>query len=178
MPQIVFEHHYDGATKKVSRLGLSSLLDELRERLTGFRLQVEETKGANGGGALRKLLDKQFESDPSWIKTTVGGIDYTKCIDARGIKLCLGVEIQVSARSDLIAVDLLHLKQALRGGLIDVGVLVVPSDLLSTYLPSRFPSVTEAQRIFDNFDAESLPLILWGLEHDGPGKALPVRGRS
>lgn len=88
------------------------------------------------------------------------------------------MEIQVSARSDLIAVDLLHLKQALRGGLIDLGVLVVPSDRLSIFLPSRFPSVTEALRILDNFDAESLPLVLWGIEHDAPGVALPVRGRG
>lgn len=177
MPKIVVEDYFDGAKNKIERLDLTGIIEELRELLTGFRLEVKEKKGANGGGALRKILDGRFEEVDGWIKKTVGGIDHTKCSENGRVRLCVGVEVQVSGRSDLVAVDLLHLKQALRAGLIDVGVLVVPSDTLSVYLPSRFPSVTEARRILDNFEADSLPLVLWGIEHDGPGIALPVKGR-
>ena len=178
MPQLVHEQFFDGAEARMRRLGLLPIVEEVRSALTEFRLEVEERRGAKGGGALRQLLAERFREENGWVKKTVGGIDQTKCSEAGGIQLCVGVEIQVSARSDLIAVDLLHLKQALRGGWIDLGILVVPSDRLATFLPSRFPSISEALRILENFDADSLPLILWGIEHDGPGTALPVRGRG
>ena len=182
MPTIPYHKFFDGAEAKLKRMGLDGVLEELEEIITGWELLVIEQKGANGGAALRKLLDARFEAAQGWIKRVSGDIDHTKCLTVGGVSLCVGVEIQVSARSDLIAVDLLHLKQGLRNGMIDIGVLIVPTDRLATFLPSRFPSVTEALRILDNFEAEALPLILWGIEHDGPyegtGSPLPVRGRA
>jgi hypothetical protein len=45
------------------------------------------------------------------------------------------VEIQFSARSDLVVIDLIHLRKAIVQGKIDIGVLVVPSDRLGGSSP-------------------------------------------
>ena len=84
----------------------------------------------------------------------------------------MGVEVQFSARSDLLAIDIHHLRKALVNGLIDIGVLVVPADQLSIYLTDRGPSVSAARRHVREARAEDLPLLLLSLIHDGPGPAL------
>ena len=55
-----------------------------------------------------------------------------------GTTVCVGVEVQVSARSDLLVVDMIHLTAAFREGRLDAGVVIVPSDKLSRYLTDRF----------------------------------------
>jgi hypothetical protein len=57
-----------------------------------------------------------------------GAIDWQKCLIINGIRICIGVEIQFSARSDLLGIDIIHLRQAIPAGEIDVGILVVPND--------------------------------------------------
>ena len=177
MPRIVYEHSFDGFDARVARLGLAELVDDLKKRLCGWRLEVEERKNANGGGHLRGLIDDRFAGDSTWKKRVSGGVDFIKHREVDGIRVGLGVEIQVSARSDMVAVDLLHLKQDLHAGEIDAGILVVPSNQLAHYLVSRAPNVTDSLRILNSFDAGSLPICLWGIEHDGAGAALPVKGR-
>jgi hypothetical protein len=86
--------------------------------------------------------------------------------------VCVGVEIQFSARSDLIVIDIIHLRKALVGGLIDVGVLVVPSDKLAVFMTDRGPKMADAKRHVIEANAEALPLILIAVEHDGPGPPL------
>jgi len=60
MPQIVEEVYYDGAKERIARLGLTPLVDEVKSALTSFRLLVKEQVDANGGAAVRKLIDLQF----------------------------------------------------------------------------------------------------------------------
>ena len=74
MPRITEEQSYNGVLERVTRLGLEPLLHELRDILIGFTLQVEERRDANGGAAVRKLIDKQFEHAKGWTKkqTTSG----------------------------------------------------------------------------------------------------------
>ena len=61
MPQIVEEVHYNGAKERIARLGLAPLVDEVKAALTGFQLLVKEQVDANGGAAVRKLIDLQFD---------------------------------------------------------------------------------------------------------------------
>jgi hypothetical protein len=84
----------------------------------------------------------------------------------------LGIEVQFSARSDLLIIDIVHLREALTQGKIDVGVVVVPSDRLSYFLTDRGPSISDAKRHVHEARAEDFPLLLIALEHDGPGPPL------
>jgi hypothetical protein len=82
------------------------------------------------------------------------------------------VEIQFSARSDLVVIDLIHLRKAIVQGKIDIGVLVVPSDRLGGFLTDRGPKMADAKRHVVEARVEDLPLVLISLEHDGSGPAL------
>jgi len=64
------------------------------------------------------------------------------------------------------------LRKAINKGLIDVGVLVVPSDRLGGFLTDRAPKMADAKRHVEAARVEDLPLILIALEHDGPGPPL------
>jgi hypothetical protein len=68
--------------------------------------------------------------------------------------------------------DIVHLRRAIEAGMIDVGILVVPSDKLSNFLTDRAPCMSDAKRHVGHAKAEDLPLILMALEHDGAGPAL------
>ena len=172
MPKIIEEAAYNGVSQKVERLGLSTLLAELRAVLTGFQLLVKENQDSNGGAGVRKLIDERFDRVGGWTKKQTGDVDWTKCHIVNGTRVCIGVEVQVSARSDLIVMDIVHLRRAIEAGLIDVGVLVVPSDRLSNFLTDRAPCMSDAKRHVGHAKAEDLPLILIAIEHDGAGPAL------
>ena len=62
MPTISERKDYNGVLARIERLGLAPLLAELKEVLTAFELRVKEEKDANGGAAVRKLIDARFES--------------------------------------------------------------------------------------------------------------------
>jgi hypothetical protein len=172
MPRIVEELYYDGARERIERLGLRPLIGELRTIVTAFELRVKESVDANGGAAVRKLIDARFELSNKWTKKTTGDIDWTKCYEVNGSKLCVGVEVQVSARSDLLVVDMIHLAAAFRDGRLDIGVLIVPSDRLSRFLTDRGPCMTDAKKHAKAARLEDSPLVLFAIEHDGPGQAL------
>jgi hypothetical protein len=177
MPRIVEEHYYDGARERIGRLGLEPLFSEIKLLVTGFQLFVKEAVDANGGAAVRKLIDARFESSEGWTKKATGDIDWTKCHAINGSKLCIGVEVQVSARSDLLVVDMIHLAAAFRDGRLDVGVIIVPSDRLSRFLTDRGPCITDAKKHANAARLEDSPLVLLGIEHDGPGEALAKQAK-
>ena len=177
MPRISEEVFYDGAKEKIERLGLGPLLEEVRSIVTGFSLHVKEEKDANGGAAVRKLLDVQFEKARGWTKRQTGDIDWTKCGTINGTRVCIGVEVQFSARSDLLAIDIHHLRKAIVGGGIDVGVLVVPDDHLGVFLTDHGPRASDAKRHVEEARAHDLPLILIALRHDGPGPPLAKQAK-
>lgn len=118
------------------------------------------------------MMDAQFQKAKGWTKKQTGDVDWTKCQIVNGTKVCIGVEIQFSARSDLLVIDLIHLRKAIVRGHIDVGVLVVPSDELGIYLTDRGPKMADAKRHVVEAKVEDLPLILIAVKHDGPGPAL------
>jgi len=178
MPKIVDDVRYDGAKERVERLGLDPLVDEVRDIVTSFDLRVKEAKDSNGGAAVRKLIDAQFEKKGGWTKKQTGDIDWTKCKTVNGTRVCIGVEVQVSARSDLLVVDTIHLTAAFRAGTLDVGVIIVPSDKLSRYLTGRGPCFSDAKRHAAVARLEDSPLILFAIEHDGPGPSLAKQAKK
>src|SRR5438045_765518 len=113
---------YDGAKAKITRLGLSPLIEEVRNIIESIPLLVKEQRDANGGAAVRRLIDERFESREGWKKTITGDVDWRKCKIINGTQVCVGVEVQVSGRSDLVAVDLIHLSNAIVNGDIDIGI--------------------------------------------------------
>ena len=90
----------------------------------------------------------------------------------------LGVEIQVSSRSDLLIRDIVHLRNSLQEGIIDIGIIVVPNDEMQVFLPDRTPSYRDAVRYIEKEfkEATTFPIIIIGIEHDGlSDKALPKK---
>lgn len=172
MPRIVQRQDYNGAKERIARLGLSVLWAELEGILTGFKLLIKEQKDGNGGAAVRRMIDAEFDSRRGWRKIPSGGIDWTKCRGMNGAEACLGVEVQVSGRSDLLIVDITHLRESIQAGQIDVGVVVVPSDSLRPYLTDRAPGFKDGMRAVDRARADEFPLVVLGIEHDGTGPAL------
>jgi hypothetical protein len=69
-------------------------------------------------------------------------------------------------------VDIIHLRAAVTGSIIDAGVLVVPNDKLGPYLTDRGPRLADAKRMIREARVEDLPLLVYGVEHDGPGLPL------
>ena len=102
VPKIFEEKFYNGAQDRLNRLGLNPLMDEIRGIVTGFPLLVKEATDANGGAAVRKLLDQRFDIPTGWTKKQTGDVDWSKCLSLDGARVCIGVEIQFSARSDLV----------------------------------------------------------------------------
>ncbi len=138
---------------------------------------MKEARDANGGAAIRKLVDIQFEKAGGWAKKQTGDVDWMKCKIVNGTRVCIGVEIQFSARSDLLVVDLIHLRKAIRRGLIDVGLLVVPCDELAVFMTDRGPSMADAKRHVEEARVEDLPLILIAIRHDGAGPLLAKQAK-
>lgn len=153
-------------------------MTELRRIITRFPLLVKEERDANGGAAVRKMIDAEFVRATGWRKKQVGDVDWTKCQMINGTQVCIGVEIQFSARSDLIVIDLIHLRKAVTRGHIDIGVLVVPSDRLGIFLTDRGPKMADAKRHVLEARAEDLPLVLMAVEHDGPGPPLAKQAKK
>lgn len=156
-------------------MGLDSLWREFEETIEGVQLRVKEERDANGGAAVRDLIDQAFVRTGGWVKQQTGGVDWTKCKTVNGTRVCVGVEVQFSGRSDLLIVDVAHLRDEIVTGAIDIGVMAVPSDRLGRFLTDRGPSFSDATRAIERARAQDLPLIVVALEHDGPGPALPKR---
>lgn len=71
----------------------------------------------------------------------------------------------------MLAVDVMHLKEDLVKGVIDVGLIIVPDDTLSRFLTDRTPNFATAVKHVDH-RASDLPIIIIAFHHDGVGDAL------
>lgn len=169
MPRITDRVSFNGFDQQVERLGLGKLLAQVETVLTGFTLLVAEERHANGTRGLRKEIDERFNAIAGWEKISSGGIDWSKT-DPLGRRL--GVEVQVSGRSDMVAVDVLHLQSALKGGKLDAGVIVVPDDTLSPYLTDRTPNLSTAIKHIRSSAPEATIQVI-AFRHDDVGPALP-----
>lgn len=89
-----------------------------------------------------------------------------------------GVEIQVSGRSDLLARDIVHIRNNLQDSHIDVGAIVVPSDDFEYWLTDRVANFSYAVRYVEEElrEAKDYPIVLLAIEHDGfTDQALPKK---
>lgn len=171
---------YGGSRERITKLGLANLFIELQEILLSTKVYLLEEKDSNGGAEVRKLIDQSFDGKGNWIKKTTGDIDWSKKIRYnRTFMATIGVEIQVSARSDLLIRDIVHIRNNLQDGVIEVGVIVVPNDTLHKYLPDRTPSLKDAIKYIEvEFkEAQNFPIVIMAIEHDGPGPALKKQKR-
>lgn len=168
MPIITQTRDYNGFAQKVARLGLVELVAETTSTLE-FELKVEERKEANGTRGLRQTLDTAFHGLGGWTMVKSGGIDWTKSSVQGGT---VGVEVQVSGRSDMLAVDIMHLKEKIIAGEIDAGIIIVPDDTLSYFLTDRTPNLATAIKHVED-RAKDLPIRILAFKHDGVGPALP-----
>lgn len=166
MPRIAQIRHYDGAEERIKRLGLQALMEETLSILQSFPLAVQDARNANSGASLRSMIDGAFQAAGGWSAKKSGGVDWTKCKLINGVSLFIGVEVQVSARSDLIIRDLVHIREEVEQGRLDIGVLVLPSKALSYRLTDRAPSFEDAERIVDEMRVSYLPLVLVAIEQD------------
>lgn len=173
--------YYGGARDKIARLGLAHLFLEVQQIILDTKVFLLEEKDQNSGAVIREALDKSFEEATEWKPRKTGGVDWTKRLRYNQTLLArMGVEVQVSARSDLIVRDLVHLRNKLQESEIDVGVIVLPSDQLEVFLPDRYPKISEAVKYIEQEFKEAMltPLVLIAIEHDGPGPALKKRKRK
>jgi len=125
------------------------------------------------------MIDAMFGEYPDWIQRKTGGIDWVKRFRYnQTIVSRVGVEIQVSGRSDLLARDIVHIRNNLQDSHIDVGVIVVPSDDFEYRLTDRVANFSYAARYVEEElrEAQSYPIVLIAIEHDGFSEsALPKK---
>jgi hypothetical protein len=136
-------------------------------------------KEGNGAGDIADKLVGMLKRLKGWRegKKSEGEPDFIACIDHDGATVCLGVEIQISARSVQVYQDVVHLRAAFRERKIDVGVIVINADDFAQYLPSRVANLREAQKyIGETIDQRDLPLLVIPIKHDGfQTAAIPKR---
>lgn len=173
--------YYSGALERITKLGLSALFLETQTIFLDTKVYLEEKKDANGAAEVRKMVDQKFNEMGDWEKSQTGDIDWVKKFRYnRTLIASIGVEVQLSARSDLLVRDLVHIRNAIQKGIIEVGVIVVPSDKMQNYLPDRTPSFRDAIRIFETEfpEAQKIPIVLLAVEHDGDGPPLVKQRRK
>lgn len=66
-----------------------------------------------------------------------------------------------------------HLRLAIIAGEVDVAVLVAASNRLGPFLTDRVCRFDDAVKAVERARASDLPIIVLGIEHDGPGEPLP-----
>lgn len=177
--KITATRFYGGARDKVCRLALADLYLEVQQIVFDTNVELVEVLQANSAGVIRERLDAQFLKAGGWVKNVSGDIDWVKRLKYnQTLAVQMGVEVQVSARSDLLIRDLVHLRNSLQAGTIDIGVIVVPSDKLQTFLTDRTPSLRDAIRYVEQefSEATKFPIALIAVEHDGASDiALPKK---
>jgi hypothetical protein len=168
VPVISHRHDYNGFLAKVERLGLASLVKEAEATLKSFLLHIDERRHVNATRGVRRQIDGAFAAIAGWTKITSGGIDWQKSSDT-GTRL--GIEVQVSGRSDMLGVDIMHLKDEINKGRIDAGLIIVPNDTLSKFLTDRTPNLATAIKHVED-KARDMPIRVVAFGHDGIGPAL------
>jgi len=172
--KIVAKEFYNGAKERIERLGIV-MFGEVVKLLEETKLFILEEKDKNSGAVVRERIDAAFRQAEGWKKVQTGDVDWRKSRKINGSEVAIGVEVQVSARSDLVVIDIMHLRDALEKGAIDVGVIIVPSDKTAYFLTDRCPTLRETTSAIEKLRSQHLPLVVLAVEHDGPGAMLPKK---
>lgn len=175
--KITEKKFYNGAKERIERLGIE-MFDEVIRLIEETKLYILEEKDSNSGAVVRERIDAAFQQAKGWKKFQTGDVDWRKSRKINGTEVAIGVEVQVSARSDLVVVDIMHLRDAIESGSIDVGVIVVPCDKTAYFLTDRCPTMRETTNAIEKIRSQHLPLVVLAVEHDGPGAALPKKRKK
>lgn len=162
--------YYSGARQKICRLGLAGLFLEVEDIILDTKINIKKEKNANGTKEIRERMDLGFENAGGWIQSKTGGIDWIKKIRYNdSIIARLGVEVQVSGRSELLIKDILHIRKSIQAGDIDAGIVVVPDNDFAFYLTDRVPDYDYACEFTETIakEAQDYPIILMGIGYDG-----------
>ncbi len=138
--RITHELMYDGLERRIQRLHLGPVVEEVRQLLRNMRVVLSERPSSNSGATLRKLISWEFKEAVGWLKKTGRGADWRKFVKVGDARVCLAATIRVSGRSELIVSDLRRLCRLVRGGEIDAGMVIVPSDRLASFLKGGRPA--------------------------------------
>jgi hypothetical protein len=101
---------YDRAELRCAVWGLEPIVEEVKDLVKSTSILLEERKregstSFNGAAAIRQFLDDAFQKSGTWESKQSGDVDWSKCKVVNGTRVCIGVEIQVSARSELLYKD-------------------------------------------------------------------------
>ncbi|MGI9086337.1 MAG: hypothetical protein ACR2HH_01130 [Chthoniobacterales bacterium] len=169
---------YGRGKDKIARLGLTDLFLQVQEIVFATHVTLQEFVRANGAAPIREKIHASFSSNKDWARIAAGGFHRGKHMRSNPpFAAILDVKVQVSARSDLLIRDVVHLRNSLQKAEIDVGVIVVPDDRMQKFLPDRTPSFSDAIRYIEvEFkEATTFPIVVMAIEHDSPGKAMPKK---
>ncbi len=172
--RITVELAYDGLERRIQRLHLSPVVEEVRQLLRNMHVVLSERPSSNSGATLRKLISWEFKEAVGWLKKTGRGADWWKFVKVGDARVCLASTIRVSGRSELIVADLRRLCRLVRGGEIDAGMVIVPSDRLASFLKGGRPSLGGTLTAIEYSDSQGIPLLVMAVEHDGAGPPLGV----
>lgn len=113
--------YYGGSREKVCRLGLAHIFLELQEILISTEIRILDKRKANGAAVVREKIDASFGEFPDWVQSKSGDIDWVKRLRFnQTIVTRMGVEIQVSGRSNALSTDMVHIRNSLQDSIIDV----------------------------------------------------------
>jgi|SRR5437588_8009492 len=168
---------YSGASDKLCRLGLAETFVHLQEAIFDTKVYLSSKRKPSKGVLVSRQFAKALIGGPSWRRDAsgkwIGQFRYEDQFLSR-----LGLEIQISSRSDLLIRDIVHLRNSLQEGVIDIGVIVVPDDEMQVFLTDRTPSYRDAVRYIEKEfkEATTFPIIIIAIEHDGiSDTALPKK---
>ncbi len=170
---------FNGTVRKVNRLGLGGVLEELRRFVGQFSPLNGEMIYVDPGKMIGESL-QGFLSRAGWTRHRAGRGYWKKSLTIDGVEVSLGTRVQLNRRKglnarDAMTVEVVGLANRITSGAIDVGALVVAEDRLAMRLGRRVPSFSEAVEAVERCGTTDLPLIILALEHDGPGPALPKK---
>ena len=170
---------FDGTARKVDRLELRGVLDELR-RLVGRCGPLNRgITCADPGKMIRESVQAGLLT-AGWGKDRVGRGYWKKSLAIDAVEVSVGTRVQLNGRNglnvrDAMTVEVVGLAHKIASGAIDVGALVVAGDRLAMRLGRRVPSFSDTIEAVERCGMTDLPLIILALEHDGPGPPLPKR---
>jgi hypothetical protein len=163
---------YDGLERRIQRLHLVPVVEEVRQLLKNLRVVLDEWPNSNSDGMLRELITSEFRKGVGWFKQAGRRADWWKSVKIGDARACIGATIRVSGRSDLIVADLHRLCCVIRAGRVDAGVVIVPSDRLASFLRGGRPKLSETLTAIEYSDSHGIPLLVVAVEHDGTGPPL------
>ncbi len=167
---------FNGTARKVYRLGLRGVLEELRRLVGRFGPLNTGMIYPDPGKTIQESVQTRL-SRAGWTRHRVGRGYWKKSLTIDGVEVSLGTRVQLNRRNglnarDAMTVEVVGLANKITSGAIDVGALVVAGDRLAMRLGRRVPSFSDAVEAVERCGMTDLPLVVIGVEADRPGAGM------